>query len=357
MYVNENIIESAVSKKILFLGQDINDLGGIATVLNNYKIICEQFNFVRTNTKMKSSKAQKIMMLFESLFIFLKYCISLQIKIIHINTAAYNDFFRNSLFIVVGKLFRKKIVLQIHDGAFEEFYKKYLLFVKIMIKKCDYIITVSKFLSKVIKKISTDVVVIYNMVDKPLLEKVKKNRLNILFLGAIIDDKGIFDVLGVFTDNYHYFMNNVTLHIGGIGDVRRLKNIIIQKKLEKFVIYHGWLDKLEKHKLLSQSDVLIQPSYFEGFGISIAEGMSYGLPIIATNVGGIPELVENKLNGFLIPPGDKTQIFEAIKIFIENPKLIEIMGQESKKKVIPFYKDNVLKKMKDFYVNIFTYDL
>jgi glycosyltransferase involved in cell wall biosynthesis len=248
-------------------------------------------------------------------------------------------------------------VLQIHDGAFGIFYKKYLIFVKMTLKKCDYIIAVSEFLGEILRKLSTNVVVIYNMVDRPLLKKVKKNRLNIIFLGAIIDDKGIFDILDVFIDNYYYFMDSVTLHIGGRGDVRRLKNIIIQKKLEKFVIYHGWLNELEKHKLLSQSDVLIQPSYFEGFGISIAEGMSYGLPIIATSVGGIPELVENNLNGFLMPPGDKLQIFEAIKSFIENPKLIEMMGKESIKRVIPFYRDNTLKKFKDFYVNIFAYDL
>jgi glycosyltransferase involved in cell wall biosynthesis len=330
----------------------------MSAVLNTYKEICEQFNYITSNVTMSKSKLKKILVLIKAFYVYIRYCFSDSIKIIHINTASYTDFFRNSLFVSVGKIFKKKILLQIHGGMFEQFYNSHSAYTRKIINKCDCIIAVSDFLGKFIKTLTNrEVIVLPNMIERPLFEKKifnteDNNRLSIVFLGAINENKGIFDILNVFENNCLYFKDKVELHICGVGDIRRLEDSISRARLNDFVIYHGWLNKFEKHRLLSQSDILIQPSYFESFGISIVEGMSYGLSIIATNVGGIPELVEDKVNGILISPGNKSQLINAIKWFIENPSCLNKMGEESVRKTEPFYREYGVAKLNAIYTEI-----
>jgi glycosyltransferase involved in cell wall biosynthesis len=63
---------------------------------------------------------------------------------------------------------------------------------------------------------------------------------------------------------------------------------------------------------LAGSDVLVIPSYYEGFGISYLEGMAFGLPAIGTTAGAIPYLVRDDVNGYLISPGDSTALADII---------------------------------------------
>jgi glycosyltransferase involved in cell wall biosynthesis len=354
--MEDTVIKLVLSEKILFIGQDFNDKGGISTVLNTYKEIFERFNFIRSTTTLASNKLKNIFILYKAISLYIRYCFSSVIKIIHIHTASNIDFFRNSIFVIIGKIFKKKVILHIHGGMFKKFSEKHHKYVAKIIKKCDYIITPSNYLANIVKMLHNNVIVLPNMIDQPLFEKEKTNddnKLRIVFLGTLNDNKGIFDILSVFGEKNDYLKNKVELHIGGRGNVQRLENMINQMELSDFVVYHGWLNTLEKHKLLSQADILIQPSSFESFGISIIEGMSYGLPVIATNVGGIPELVQNNINGFLITPNSKKQIFDSIRYFIENPQVIKKMGKVSAEKAEQFFRKNVIQKLVAFYKIVF----
>jgi glycosyltransferase involved in cell wall biosynthesis len=354
--MEDTVIKFSLSKTILFIGQDFNDNGGISTVLSTYKEIFECFNFIRSTTTLGSNKLKNFFVLLKAIGLYIRYCFSSVIKIIHIHTASNIDFFRNSMFVIIGKIFKKKIILHIHGGMFRQFYLKYPKYITKIIKKCDYIITPSNYLANIVKMLHNDVIVLPNMIDQPLFEKKKandNNKLHIIFLGTLNDNKGIFDILSVFGEEIDYLKDKVELYIGGRGDVYRLENMINQLELSNFVVYHGWLNKIEKHKLLSQADILIQPSLAEAFGISILEGMSYGLPIIATNVGGIPELVQNNINGFLIEPGSKQQIFDVVKYFVENPQVLKKMGEVSAEKAEPFFSKNVIQKLIAFYNTVF----
>ena len=123
------------------------------------------------------------------------------------------------------------------------------------------------------------------------------------FLGTIDDNKGIFDVIDIMGKNQNYFRGKIQFYIGGLGQEQRLTQQIATYGISDFVRYLGFVNGNDKAELLSNTDIYIQPSYVESFGISILEAMSYGASIISTNVGGIPEVVDNN-NGFLVTPGD-----------------------------------------------------
>jgi glycosyltransferase involved in cell wall biosynthesis len=83
--------------------------------------------------------------------------------------------------------------------------------------------------------------------------------------------------------------------------------------------------------LLAASTVFVMPSHAEGTPLAILEAMSMGIPVVATDVGGVAELVENGRTGILVPPGDPEAMATAICSLIGNPLLRESMGLESRK--------------------------
>lgn len=83
-------------------------------------------------------------------------------------------------------------------------------------------------------------------------------------------------------------------------------------------------------QLLAASDVFVLPSYSEGMPISIIEAMAAGLPIVATNVGGIPEVVENGANGYLVEPGEPEALANKISTIVANRDVARCFGTNSR---------------------------
>jgi len=84
-------------------------------------------------------------------------------------------------------------------------------------------------------------------------------------------------------------------------------------------------------EVLGERDVYVQPSLSEGLCMAVIEAMATGLPVVGTNVGGIPESVVESVNGFLVPPGDPGRLEEKILQLVEDPLLREQMGREGRR--------------------------
>ncbi len=100
------------------------------------------------------------------------------------------------------------------------------------------------------------------------------------------------------------------------------------------------------------TDIYLQPSYFESLGISILEAMSYSIPIIASNTGGIPDLVSDGENGYLIQPGDVESIFACIQSLIEDPVMMRRMGACSYKRSQNFFPERIKCEVVELYKSI-----
>lgn len=148
--------------------------------------------------------------------------------------------------------------------------------------------------------------------------------------------------------------DRIELHIGGVGDDDRFQRMISDYRLSSIVIQHGWVDGVKKKDLFCSSDVFIHPSHFESFGISILEAMSYGLPVITTLIGGIPDFFEDGKNGVAVSPGNIDEIYEAILFFVNDRSCIFRMGENCKEtslKFSPMEIENKLQKIYDEYLS------
>ena len=171
----------------------------------------------------------------------------------------------------------------------------------------------------------------------------------------ITAQKGIYDLLDVIKEIRHDLKDKFCLHIGGNGETERLQKLIDENDLSDLVRFEGWVSGEKKKELLSLADAYILPSYIEGLPISILEAMSYGLPILSTPVGGIPEVVD-ETNGILFTPGDKKEMADAIKSMVGNPQIGKSKGNASREKAVRYYPDNVASELIEIYNGILTAD-
>ena len=158
----------------------------------------------------------------------------------------------------------------------------------------------------------------------------------ILFLGFITELKGVFDIPDI-AKKIIERNRNVKFVLAGSGEIEKLQAIIEEKGVSQYFSFPGWVKNEKKEKLLQEADLFILPSYTEGMPMSILEAMGYGLPIVATNVGGIPQLVENGKNGYMVEPGNIDDFAKVILELIGNDELIYCMGKESIEKAYEKY--------------------
>lgn len=91
--------------------------------------------------------------------------------------------------------------------------------------------------------------------------------------------------------------------------------------------FPGWIDADEKVRLLRDADLLVLPSYVEGMPNAVIEAMSAGLPVVATDVGAVADVVDPGVSGFIVPPRNTDELFEALLLLLEDADLRTRMGR------------------------------
>lgn len=308
------------SNKVLTIGCHCNPpRGGIAYVLKTYQDnIYSPFKFVANS---KGNFFVNIWYLVKA-YIHCEwlYLTDKDIEIVHIHTASYISFKRSSWFMHQAKRYKKKVIAHIHGGGFKEYYKKETSFVEKELHKFDAVVALSETWKTFFESIGCKrVFIINNIIEPPIvLPAITDTKFHFLFLGLITEAKGIFDLMEVIKDNHNLWKGKALFYIGGNGQVEKLLHYIKENDLSDIVQYEGWVSGRRKQELLCSADAFILPSYAEGMPISIMEAMSYGLTILTTPVGGIPEIIQDGVNGYFIEAGNKGSISKAICRVLEE---------------------------------------
>jgi len=120
--------------------------------------------------------------------------------------------------------------------------------------------------------------------------------------------------------------------IGTGNDLERLRDLAISLGIQDQVRFRGALTDAELEQVYSESHVFVMPSKKEGFGIVYLEAMAAGLPCIAANHGGVPEVVEHGEAGFLVEYGDTAQIVFYLRALLESPELYDSLSQGARRR-------------------------
>ena len=137
---------------------------------------------------------------------------------------------------------------------------------------------------------------------------------HVLFAGRLSPEKGIADLVAAAHD--------LPLVVAGDGPLRDLVPDAL-----------GFVGHDELERLYDEAAVVVLPSYREGLPLAVLEAMAHGRPVVATRVGGIPDLVEDGATGFLVEPGDVDGLRAALLRLLADPELRRRLGNEARRRV------------------------
>ncbi|MEM0054092.1 MAG: glycosyltransferase family 4 protein [Nitrososphaeria archaeon] len=258
---------------------------------------------------------------------------------------AHHAFSPISLFsILIGKKFGIKTILTNHSIQFfydfDIFWKpsSILLFpIRQLISNADHIIAVSQAAAKFINSFtSKNIVVIPNGINVNEFAPAKKefDGKSILFVGRFVYRKGLHKLLNIME---HVVQDNKEAHltIAGSGYLNPfLKTMIKALNLDKNVTIKERPSKSEIIKLYQKSNVFVMPSiYGESFGIVLLEAMASKTPVVATEQGGIIEIIDNGETGLIVKKNEIKKMYEKIIMLLKDKSYCEKISERAFQKV------------------------
>jgi glycosyltransferase involved in cell wall biosynthesis len=275
---------------------------------------------------------------------FIRDIFKLKPDVVYVMTSAYASFYDKMIYCIIGKIFSKKIMLNV-VGAFDDFYEAKSInriLIPWSLSIPDAIIVGGNFWTHYFKKNfpKLKIETIPNPVNSGEYHRLTKkddNKIKIVFLSELTMPKGLTELVSIIkkiedkSDKFDFVI---------MGDGKEYNWLVEQlsKQVEKgFVSIKGRVSHEVKINELAKADLYLFLSHSDFMPISVLEAMSASLPILSTDVGALPDLVHNEVNGYLFSPGDVDPIVDKLLMLQENKHLIEDMGEQSRKIVMKDY--------------------
>jgi glycosyltransferase involved in cell wall biosynthesis len=257
-------------------------------------------------------------------------------------TATGFAFYRDLLLITIIKMFPIKRIYHLHNKGIKEKQNSpvHNFFYRFAFKNAKVIILSERLYEDIAKFVpKTDVFICPNGIPEISQSFLHYNKRvdsipTILFLSNLIESKGVFILLEAMAILNQNGIDFKGIFVGGEGDIsKELLNRKIQElELYEVVSYLGKRFGEEKEEMFKQADIFAFPTYFETFGLVIIEAMQHSLPVISTTEGGIPDIIENGVNGYLVPQRNIEMLAEKLEILIGNEALRLQMGENGYKR-------------------------
>jgi glycosyltransferase involved in cell wall biosynthesis len=189
-------------------------------------------------------------------------------------------------------------------------------------------------------------------VNQVFLEKNPDDEPYILYLGGLRKIKGVDILLRAFSIIKKDFPR-LKLKIAGDGkEINNLKALSVELGISEHIDFLGIVQGVHKIKLLQNAVFLACPSRYESFGIVILEAFASGIPVIASKVGGMPDIINDGENGFLVEPENPQQLAKKIKIMFSNNALRNKMAQNALPSAQHYNWYSIVKKYIDIYLKV-----
>jgi glycosyltransferase involved in cell wall biosynthesis len=250
-----------------------------------------------------------------------------RVALVHVHSAAYGSFWRKAALCALASAFRVPYLFHLHDGRFPAFYERGCngftkSCVRAVLRKAARVVVLTRRWCEEVRNIepAAKVVIIGNPVAVSTFVPSQRPARSVLFLGWLHRDKGVLDLLHAMPEVLRS-VPDATFVLAGSGDVDTVMSLARSLGVEQAVRLPGWVDGAEKSNLLREADVFVLPSYYEGLPLGVLEAMACGVPVVATAVGGIPDVIDDRTNGLLVDPGEPEGLARAIVAMLTDDAL------------------------------------
>lgn len=220
----------------------------------------------------------------------------------------------------------------------------------------EKIIVPSEYLKKVILMWGVPeekITVVYNAFEPAEVSK-RRNDLKkefgiegpvILTAGWLVPWKGVDAVIDIIPNIISVRWNAKLVVVGDGPERGRLEALALERGSKENIIFTGWLLHDELLQYVKAADIFVSNSSYEGFSHQLLEAMDIGTPIVATNIGGNPELIEDGENGFLVEYGDSEALAKRILALLDISDLQRKFAKNGKEKVRSFSKERMISEL------------
>lgn len=322
-------------RHVVMVGTALEGRGGMSSVVASYRAqgLFDRAKVFYIETHREVSALGKLGLVFGGLLRLLRLLLTGRVALIHIHAASGVSFWRKSLFAVLGRLFHRPVIVHIHGGEFLEFYRGCSpfgrWFVRWVLEGAARVVVLSNTWAQRVGEISPRlrVAVVANPVALPAGEILPRDcaALNFLFLGRLERDKGVFELVDAFAALVKDFPE-ARLILAGEGERDAVLEKIAALGIGPQVELPGWVTGETKANLLAAASVFVLPSYIEGLPVSMLEAMAYGVPVIVSRVGSVPEVLLDGENGLMVEAGSVDSLREALFSISASPVLRKKLG-------------------------------
>jgi glycosyltransferase involved in cell wall biosynthesis len=251
-----------------------------------------------------------------------------RVALIHVHSAAYGSFWRKSALCAMALAFRVPYVIHLHDGRLADFYQRACnklakSWVRAVLRKAARVVVLSEHWRDEVHRIepAAQTTIIGNPVVVPAsLAPLERPARTVLSLAWLHPEKGVFDLVRAIPVVLRC-VPEARFVLAGSGDADSVAELARSLGVEHALRLPGWVNGKAKDDLLREADIFVLPSYYEALPIGLLEAMACGVPVIATRVGGIPDVIHNGVNGLLIEPRQPEVLARALIALLTDDAL------------------------------------
>ena len=315
--------------KVLFIGDSRKMKGGVSSVMQNIEKsrLWRDWDCYWIENQINKNVLFKLIYLIKGLFYGL--ILIPRYSIVHFQTAPGRSLIINLPLLLYALLWRRKIVTQLHVGnQIEEYLNDFYL--KYWVKHSNLVLLLGKKWRDVMCQRfqkGERFEYIYNPVEMKNDNRLSPRRY-FLYAAYFDTNKGAAILLEAFSEIVKDFPD-WKLVMCGDGDKETIKSLLIKHNLSESVIMPGWVSGKEKEYYFKNAYAYCMTSYKEGLPMSVLEAMAYGIPIITTPVGCLPEIVVDGQSCLSFDFGDARQLADQMKKLICDKELRQVLSAES----------------------------
>jgi len=238
------------------------------------------------------------------------------------------------------------------------------LILKPVVKNADAVIALTEQMKgKIEEYYKRDAFVIPNGINLGEFDNLSKENLRIelrigqdekviIYIGRLYPVKGVEYLIKAMNLIKNKEPNTKLILIGDGSEKEKLREMVKKLNLDDCVIFLPQVSNQNIPKYTVASDVFVLPSLSEGFPLTILEAMASGLPIVTTRICGLPEIIKEGENGFLVEPANPEQLAEKILFILENDESRAKISANNKESVKQYSWENIIDKLEKIYLNI-----
>lgn len=354
------------SKKVLVVATSRKTRGGITSVVKAHET-GEQWNKYHCKwieTHRDGAAWRKLAYLIKA---FVQFALLIPFyDLVHIHTADASSATRKWIFACYAKLFRKKLLVHIHlaneQSLIDSNVNQRLLK---LLHLADSIIVLSPQWKRNLLQIMPEAENITHVLYNPCMPVHRDNSIikkkQILQAGTICRRKGYDTALKGFSlvakkyPNWKIAFAGNPYLLDGFDELEDGKRLAQEYGIENQVQWLGWISGKRKEQVFNETSIYCLASTGEGFPMSVLDAWAYGLPCVMTPVGGIPDIVEDGIQGLLFPVGDSEKLAQALDKMMRNEDLRASIVSETDKLVATTFKINsICRQLDDIYQSVLS---